>query len=84
MTSINDTTDDAVSRLLSGEIWRSFCDDLKAAGDDVLRPGVNDPLDVAEGFRMLTRLLRGTLEERLEWAFPANPSLISTCHETIT
>jgi hypothetical protein len=83
MTSINDTTDDAVSRLLSGELWSSFCDDLKAAGDDILRPGLNDPLDVAEGFRMLTRLLRGALEDRLEWAFPANPSLISTCHETI-
>jgi len=83
MTSVNNTTDDAVSRLLSGELWSSFCDDLKAAGDDILRPGVTDPLDVAEGFRMLTRLLRGALEDRLEWAFPANPSLISTCHETI-
>lgn len=68
---------------MSGELWAQFCDLLKAAGDEVLRPGVNDPLDVAEGYRMLTRLLRGALEGRLEWGRASHPALICTCHETI-
>jgi hypothetical protein len=43
----------------------------------------DDPLDRAEGFRMLTRLLRGTLESRLQYARPTQPALVCTCHETI-
>jgi len=83
MNSTQLMTDDAESRLFSGELWAKFCDDLKAAGDDILRPGIEEPLDAIEGYRMLTRLLRGALEERLEWAHARNPTLICTCHETI-
>ena len=32
---------------------------------------------------MLTRLLRGALESKLEYGRPAEPELICTCHETI-
>ena len=32
---------------------------------------------------MLTRLLRGALESKLEYGRPAQPSLVCTCHETI-
>ncbi len=74
---------DAIDRMVSGETWAEFCDALKAAGEEVLRPGVTDPLDIAEGYRMLTRLLRGDLENRLEYGYPAFPHLICTCHETI-
>lgn len=74
---------DATERVVSGEAWAEFCDALKDAGDEVLRPGMTDPLDIAEGYRMLTRLLRGTLENRLEYGYPAFPHLICTCHETI-
>src|SRR5579864_2623229 len=77
------TDDGATARLMSGELWRTFCDQLKVAGDEILRPGLTDPLDVAEGLRMVTRLLRGALEGNLEWATPENPTLICTCHETI-
>jgi hypothetical protein len=83
MSATNNQADDAVSRLFSGELWNKFCDDLKAAGAEVLRPDVVEPLDAIEGYRMLTRLLRGALEERLEWANSGNPTLICTCHETI-
>ncbi len=76
-------TDPAEDRLLSGEIWSTFCDLLRDAGDEILRPGMGDPLDVAEGYRMLTRLLRGALEGSLEWGDPLRPHLICTCHETI-
>jgi hypothetical protein len=83
MTSNSERRAVAESRLMSGELWSKFCDDLKAAGNDVLRPGIEDPLDAVEGYRLLTRLLRGALEERLEWAHARNPTLICTCHETI-
>lgn len=83
MTATNNTSNGAESRLLSGEIWNTFCDNLKEAGTDILRPGISEPLDVAEGYRMLTRLLRGALEEQLEWSYGPNPGLISVCHETI-
>jgi hypothetical protein len=83
MKSTKPNNDEAVSRLFSGQLWSKFCDDLKAAGDDVLRLDTEDPLDAVEGYRLLTRLLRGALEERLEWANARHPTLICTCHETI-
>lgn len=83
MASTNEKASDAQSRLFSGELWAKFCDDLKAAGDDVLGLNTEDPLDAVEGYRLLTRLLRGALEERLEWANSRHPTLICTCHETI-
>ena len=75
--------DDVVQKVVTGAAWAEFCDALKAAGDEVLRDGVHDPLDIAEGYRMLTRLMRGSLESRLEYGDPARPALICTCHETI-
>jgi hypothetical protein len=77
------TGDEIATKVTSGVAWAEFCDALKAAGDEVLRPGMDDALDVAEGYRMLTRLLRGSLESRLEWGDPKYPALICTCHETI-
>lgn len=76
-------TDDATERMMSGEMWSRFCDMLRDAGDEIRRPGIDDPLDVAEGYRMLTRLLRGNLEGSLEYGTPTHPHLICTCHETI-
>jgi hypothetical protein len=75
--------DDVLAKVTSGAAWAEFCDALKAVGDEVLRPGLDDPLDITEGYRMLTRLLRGSLESRLEYGDPANPALICVCHETI-
>src|SRR5688572_22142664 len=75
--------DDVVAKVASGEAWAEFCDSLKAAGEEVLRVGLDDPLDIAEGYRMLTRLLRGSLESRLEYGDPRLPALICVCHETI-
>lgn len=78
------TREDLVSKVLTGEAWDEFCDLLKAAGREILRPGIHgDPLDIAEGYRLLTRLLRGQLESGLEYGFPAYPHLVCTCHETI-
>jgi len=77
------TSEDVVAKVMSGAAWAEFCDALKAAGEEVLRPGLDDPLDIAEGYRMLTRLLRGSLESRLEYGDPRYPQLICVCHETI-
>src|SRR5271155_2341102 len=47
------------TRLYSGQVWRDFCMRLADAGDLILRPDVpNDPLDHAEGYRFLTRMVR--------------------------
>jgi hypothetical protein len=76
-------SDDLTAKVTSGAAWAEFCDALKAAGEEVLRPGLDDPLDIVEGYRLLTRLLRGSLESRLEYGDPRYPKLICTCHETI-
>ncbi|MCB1675018.1 MAG: DUF1214 domain-containing protein [Halioglobus sp.] len=62
--------------LLSGEAWRTFCDELKAAGDLIVSDQVpQSPLQKAEGFRYLTRVMRMGLEMVLEHGNPAAPQL---------
>ena len=76
--------DDVTRKVVDGTAWREFCDLLADAGESILAEGnPDDPLDRAEGFRMLTRLLRGSLETYLEHQRPEHPRLICTCHETI-
>ncbi len=76
--------DEITRKVVDGTAWREFCDLLADAGDSILAEGnPDDPLDRAEGYRMLTRLLRGVLESHMEHARPAHPELICTCHETI-
>lgn len=60
-----------------GEIWEAFCDQLKAAGRDVLAEAGEDPFEQAEGFRYLTRLTRNFLKAGVEESDPAAP-LVST------
>jgi len=67
----------------SGRAWEEFCDALKRAGAQVLRPEAPDSaLDRAEGCRYLTRLLRLGLEMHLEHADPDFPSFFAPSHET--
>jgi hypothetical protein len=76
--------DEITQKVVDGTAWREFCDLLADAGEAILAVGnPTDPLDRAEGFRMLTRLLRGALENRLEHGRSSEPELICTCHETI-
>ncbi|MDH5237814.1 MAG: hypothetical protein OEW85_09405, partial [Acidimicrobiia bacterium] len=71
--------DEIVGKVRSGEAWREFCALLEQAGEVILADRHPDgALDRAEGFRMLTRLLRGALESNLEWADPDRPALICT------
>ena len=74
----------AAARVRSGRTWDEFCDALKAAGASLTLPGApRDAASQAEGYRYLTRLLRGGLEAFLEHGDPVRPELRRTVSETI-
>jgi hypothetical protein len=65
------SADEAV---LTGQAWTDFCRALEAAGQVVLKEtNPATPLDRAEGFRYLSRLLRNTLYATLENSDPDRP-----------
>jgi hypothetical protein len=58
----------------SGAAWSEFCRALERAGQIILRPSApQTPLDRAEGYRYLTRLLRGYLYQVVENSDPDFP-----------
>jgi hypothetical protein len=68
--------------VVSGRTWAEFCDALKHAGQQILRPEAPaSALDRAEGFRYLSRLLRIGLEMHLEFADPDFPGFFAPSHE---
>lgn len=69
--------DAPVARLASGESWDAFCDQLKAAGQEILGAAGDDPFEQAEGLRYLTRLTRNFVKAAVEESDPAAP-LVST------
>jgi len=73
----------AEERILDGRIWNDFCDGLKELGALVLREEApSDVFNRAEGFRYLTRLLRGGLESRVDYADPQYPAFFRLADET--
>jgi hypothetical protein len=73
----------ATDDVISGRAWEEFCDALKRAGAQVLRPEAPaSELDRAEGYRYLSRLLRLGLEMHLEYADPDFPGFFAPSHET--
>jgi hypothetical protein len=64
--------------------WYAFCDQLKLAGDQILRPEApQDEFNRAEGYRYLSRLLRAALEQEVECSNPQFPVFYQLCNETI-
>ena len=73
---------EALARVVDGRAWEEFCDTLKAAGAVVLA-GPDDPLDRAEGWRYLSRLLRAGLETFVEASDASTPHFQRTTGETV-
>jgi len=77
-------SDAAEQRILTGAAWAEFCDALKRAGEQVLRPEApDDAFTRAEGFRYISRLARAGLEWYVEYNDPEFPVLYRPAHETI-
>ncbi len=71
-------------QVLDGQVWEQFCEALKCAGQQILRPEVpTDALTRAEGYRYLSRLVRVALEMHVEFADPDFPGFIIPSHETV-
>lgn len=84
---MNDKTnkEDSLERVRNGQSWEDFCDQLKAAGKNLIC-GENSPeniLDQAEGWRYLARLTRSALDNYLEAADTQAPVFTRAVHETI-
>ncbi len=80
MTSDSQSVTD---RLVNGQAWDDFCDHLKRAGQQILRPETPaNAFDRAEGWRYLTRLTRIGLEMFVEAGTAEFPTFMVPSHET--
>jgi hypothetical protein len=71
-------------RVVTGRAWEEYCDTLKAAGTAMLFPGSpKDAFNQAEGYRYLSRLVRGGIEAFIEYADPLFPRFQRMVHETV-
>ncbi len=69
--------------ILAGRSWEQFCDLLKVAGQQILRPETpQDAFTRAEGLRYLSRLTRLGLEMYVESGDLEFPTFIVPSHET--
>ena len=70
-------------RIVDGRAWEDFCDHLKRAGQQILRPEApSDAFTRAEGWRYLTRLTRIALDMFVECNDPDFPAFYRPSHET--
>lgn len=64
--------------------WHRFCDELKRAGDVVLRDTMpQDDLTRAEGYRHLVRMVRAGFESTCEFADTHHPELVPMVGRTL-
>jgi hypothetical protein len=69
-------SDAATERVLSGRAWDDFCENVRRAGHMVDKFGDEaGPLDQAEWYRFMTRLMRNAFERFMENAEPDRPRL---------
>jgi len=81
---VDERGNEAEQALRSGMAWAAFCDQLKAAGADLLRPTApNAPVDTAEGVRFLTRMVRCAFEHIMESGDPAAPAFFHVFTDTM-
>lgn len=78
-----DPNREPVEYLKSGDAWRDYCDGLKEAGGDLFRELAPDaPIDLAEGHRYLSRMVRFGLEQIMEGGDPRLPVFVASLCET--
>ncbi len=66
------------------EQWALFCDNIKAAGKEILAAGTHvDTVNKTEGLRYLSRILRGALEMYVEYSDPVDPVLFKRTNERL-
>jgi len=76
--------DELADHVVSGRAWSEFCRALDEVGRLVLDPRAPaSPLDRAEGYRFLMRLVRYGFEGFLEYNDPRAPRFHRGSHETI-
>ena len=76
-------TDEAAQRIMSGQTWEDFCDQLKDLGKLIQRPETpNDAQNRALGYRYLTQLLRAGLESSVDYGDPEYPAFFRLADET--
>lgn len=74
---------EAEKDVVSGAVWSEFCDELKKAGEQILRSEApDDAFTRAEGWRYLTRLTRIALDMFVECNDPDFPTFYRPSHET--
>ncbi len=67
--------EDPIDKVVSAEAWTEFCDQLKKAGDVLLREDLAaSPFERGEGLRYLGRLLRAGLVSFSEHTGPRHPA----------
>jgi hypothetical protein len=70
--------------LASGKAWSGFCAALAEAASDLARPTApGTPIDLAEGHRYLTHMVRSAFELIVEGGDPRFPRLTPSLHETL-
>lgn len=70
-------------QIIDGRAWEAFCDHLKRAGQQILRPEAPaDAFNRAEGWRYLTRLTRIALDMFVECNDADFPAFYRPSHET--
>jgi len=64
--------------------WEAYCDGLKQSGTRILETAVGlDDIEIAEGLRYLTRLMRSGIERHIEYADPLDPCMVETYNERL-
>ena len=71
---MKDTQD--VSRIRNGRAWEEFCEQLKTAGDQILKNAPDDDFDRAEGLRYLSRLTSTFLKNATSDPMPRRTTLV--------
>lgn len=73
----------ASQRILSGDAWNDFCDELKVAGQLLSQDGCpQDAFNRMLGYRALTHWLRAGLEMGLDYSHPEFPAFYRLADET--